>query len=59
MLAIIRKRRFLNIARLGAINNTPEFETQVLQVASRYWMLSQFINHGLEIRKGADACQWR
>jgi hypothetical protein len=59
LLAIIRKRSFLDFGRTGVIDDTAKLEAQVLEIAAGSGMFQEFLNDGLEVGQGTDSRQWR
>ena len=49
MLAIIRKRRFLDFGRAGVVENAAKFDAQVLEIAAGSRMFQKFFNDRLEL----------
>jgi hemerythrin-like metal-binding protein len=49
LLAIIRKRRFLDFGRAGGVAHVAELEAQVREIAAGSRMVQEFVNNGLEV----------
>ena len=49
LLALIRKRRFLDFYRAGGVAHMAELETQVLEIAAGSRMVQEFVNDGLVV----------
>ena len=59
VLAITRKRSFLDIVRYDAVGEAAKLETEMLKVTLRDGVFQEFIDDRLKIGQGANARQGR